>query len=212
MSKKIIAISLVSAAILITLSSCQSGEENLYPYNFSTAKIVYKIDGNSAGQRTMFIKGNKSSSEIHASRTNNGIEEKLDMLSIDTGEYIYQIDLNTKTGSSSKNPIYNELKNLTGRDRAEFLTKLAVGMTAGSTQQPQPKEQKQIAGQTCDLYVLPNVGEICVWNGLTIYSKMELPQAGISDTMTATSIETGLEISDQKFEIPNGIKMEDLSR
>ncbi len=202
----------MAAAALLLLSSCQAGEEKLYPYGFDTAKIVYEISGNSTGSRTIFIKGNKSSTETHASRLNNGVEEKLDMLTIDSGEYLYQIDLNTKTGSSSKNPVWAELKSLSGGDRAAFLTRLAVGMASGETQQPQPKEQKDVAGQKCDLYLLPNVGEICLWNGVALYSKMELPQAGISDMMTAKSVEMNLEVSDQKFEIPNGIKMEDLSR
>ena len=201
MSKKIIALVLASVAAVLFLSSCQAPEEKVYPYPFDTAKITYSISGQSTGERVMFIKGNNLFIETHVTRTNNGVEERLDMITISSGEYLYQIDLNTKTGTTTKNAIYEELNNTPAAERAAFLTKVAIGVAESDTQQLQPKEQKDIAGQKCDLYLLPNVGEACLWNTLSLYSKMEVPQAGISDTMTATKVETGLEVSDQKFEI-----------
>ena len=213
MSKKSIASFLLASALVLILSSCQAAAtEKLYPHSFDTAKITYAISGQSTGERVAFIRGNNSFVETHAARTNNGVEEKLDMITIVSGEYLYQIDLNTKTGSQTKYPIYAELVKLPASERANFLTKVAVGLAENSTQQPQPKEQKDIAGKKCDLYALGTVGEICLWDGIALYSKMEIPQSGVSDIMTATNIETGLEIADQKFEIPNGIKMQDLSR
>ena len=217
MSKKILAIIGSFCFLGLFLTACQAEtagptEEKIYPYGFDTAKVTYEMKGSITGQKTVYYKGNKSSTETHASRNNAGVEEKMDMLTIDSGEFIYQIDLNTLTGTNAKNPVYSELKGLSGAARAEYLTRIAVGGAPGSTQQPVSKEQKEIAGQKCDLYQVADLGEVCLWSGIPLYTKIELPDAGISNTVTATAVQINLDVSDQKFVIPNGIKMQDVSR
>lgn len=217
MSKKILAIIGSFCLVGLALSACQAEttqpvEEKVYPYGFDTAKITYEMKGTVNGQKTVYYKGNKSSTETHASRMNAGVEEKTDMLTIDSGEFIYQIDLNTMSGTSGKNPVYTELKSLSGAARAEYLIKMAVGGPVGSTQQPVPKEQKEIAKQKCGFYTVSGLGEVCLWNGIPLYTKIQLPEAGIDSIIEAASVEVNLEVSDQKFIIPNGIKMQDVSR
>jgi len=196
----------------LVLAGCQAArqEEKLYPYPYDTAKITYEIKGSVEGSKTTFLKGNKSSVEIHQSRKTSGAVENLDSLIIDAGEFIYQVDLDTKTGTINKNPVYQELKKIAAAQRQEFLEKLATGTVGENNTKPNPKEQKEIAGQKCDLYAIEGFGEVCLWYGIPVYSRVEI--SGVSITETATRIETNIEIADQKFILPDGIKMQDLSK
>ncbi len=216
MFRKISTLTLVTLIDSIFLASCQSTtpqeEEKVYSYPFDTAKITYEIKGDMEGTKTVFIKGNKSSTEIHKTKNLSGVVQNTDTLTIDTGEYIYQIDLQTKTGNGSKNPVYEQLKALPAAQRANFLTKLAIGMVGNGAKMPAPKEQKEVAGRRCDLYSIANFGDVCLWYGVPLYTMVQIPQAGMATTETATSIELNPDVSDQKFVLPNGIKMQDLSR
>lgn len=216
MFRKISTLTLATVITSLFLVSCQSAgqpqeEEKVYSYPFNTAKITYEIKGDMQGTKTVFIKGNQSSTEVHKTKNLSGVLQNTDTLTIDTGEYIYQIDLQTKTGTGSKNPVYEQLKVLPASARAAFLTKLAIGVVDNG-KVPAPKEQKDIAGQKCDLYSIAGFGDVCLWNGIPLYTSVQLPQAGMATTETATNIELNLDVSDQKFALPNGIKMQDLSR
>lgn len=215
MFKKVSTTVLITAIASISLVGCQSTgtqEEKLYPFTFDTAKISYNISGDATGTKVAYIKGNKSSVEVHKTRKVSGVEQTMDTLTIDSGEYIYKINLNSKSGSVSKNPVYDELIKTPAANRADFLNKLNLGIVGQQTTMQQPKEQRTYAGQPCDLYTIQTFGEICLWQGLPLYTKVQIPGEISASIEEATEIKLNLEVADQKFVLPNGIKMQDLSR
>ncbi|MBU0668157.1 hypothetical protein KJ951_03640 [Patescibacteria group bacterium] len=197
-------------ALTIALYGCAASEQNqkqeekaIIPYPFSTAKIEYNITGNMEGTTTVKIKGDKT---IHET-----IVQDVHALFIETPGKLYQVDLITKTGNSSANPIYKQIEALPENQRMDFLTKLATGLSGeedGSA--PQPTGQKTLAGETCDLYEIQGLGEICLWNSIPLYSSMEIPEAGIKSTTTAISIQTNVDIPDSDFTVPEDVSMTDL--
>lgn len=192
------------AATAVLLSGCATtGEDKVYPYPFDSAHIEYELAGNVNGTITVLMKDGKSSHEtaaIDQSTPEAPIATKL----IDAGEYLYQIDLNTKQGQKAKNPIYEQLKALPMEERMDFLTKLAVGVSADG-EMPMPVGEKAVAGETCDVYEIENFGETCLWNGIPLYSRISIPEAGIENTNTATSIQINANVPDSAFEVPEDV-------
>jgi len=202
----------IALGAVIAFSGCASNQaEKVYPYPFDTAKIEYQLTGNVEGSTTVHIKGDKSAHETKAKSVESGNEAEINTLLLDLEDKLYQIDLTAKTGNSSDNPIYAQLKELTPEERLPFLTKLATGLVADGGQTPTPKGQKNVAGETCDLYDIQGIGEICLWNGIPVYSSMTIPEAGIMSTNTATSIQLNVAIPDSVFNVPEGVEITDLS-
>lgn len=200
----------IAAFMTLALSGCAGTQkEQVYPFPFESARIEYQITGNVEGTTTVLIKGDKQAYETTAVIKGADIEEETKTKIIDAEGMLYQIDLVTGTGQSMANPIYEQLKKLAPEERMDFLTKLAVGISdsGGVSDVPQPKGQKTVAGETCDLYDIQSVGEICLWNGIPIYSSMSIPEAGIMSANTATSIQLNVDIPDSAFNVPEGVKM-----
>lgn len=195
---------LTLAVVTAALSGCagqQAGK--VYPYAFESAQVEYQLEGNISGTITAMYKDGKSSHETNAvdsSAPEAPIRTKL----IDTGEYLYQIDLNTNIGQKAKNPIYEQLKALPEEERMDFMIKLAVGVSPQGEVPPKVGE-KAVAGETCDVYNVVNFGETCLWNGIPLYSSMSIPEAGIENTNTATSIQVNTDIPDSAFEVPEDV-------
>lgn len=212
-SKKSLILLFVTAASL-TFMACQSAppEEKVYPYPFETAVIDYSMQGYVEGTGTVYIKGNKSANETHVIIKNSQKEESMDSLLIDNGEYSYQIDLNKNTGTVNKNAIYQELKRLTLDKRMEFIIKNATGSMGASGSVPVPESQEQIAGQKCDMYKIPSLGQVCLWYGKPLSSRIDIPGMGITNELTATKVQMNVDIPDSRFDIPSGVKLDDPSK
>lgn len=195
----------LSVLSVFLLTACAGQPEVVTPYPFKTAKIVYKLSGDTTGTMTVEIKGDNARHEAHGLEG----EDKVDTLVMELGEKIYYIDLNTKTGRSEKNPIHSELKALPANKRMERLEQIAIGVMA-EDEMVEPKEEKEYAGQTCKLYEIEGVGETCLWNGIPLYYSVSIPQSGINSSSTATSIEVDTEISDTEFELPPGISITEI--
>lgn len=197
----------VTLLVVVALSACatqQQETEKVYPYPFETARIEYELSGNVEGTITVLIKGDRAIHETEAVDTSAGgqpIHTKI----IDMGDTLYQIDLVNNRGQKGKNPIYSQLQELPEGERMDFLTKLAAGAPEEGAQMPEVVEQKAVAGETCDLYNIEDFGEICLWNGIPLYSSMSIPEAGIMNTNTATSIQIDTSIPDSAFDIPSDV-------
>ncbi len=198
---------LVIAAALFIAAGCSQKPEKIYPYSFDSAKIEFALTGNMEGTKTLYIKGDKMLIETHAVRKgDDGEEEKVDSLYIDTGATVYQVDLNTKTAVSAGNSIYDTLKNMPLEKRKEYLVKVGTGAIVDESI-PRPTGQKEIAGKKCDLYDVQGLGQTCLWDGLSLYTSIKIPDAGIDNTSEAVSIEINAAIADSHFELPSDVQL-----
>jgi hypothetical protein len=204
MNKKLLILSI--AIFAVSLAGCSYFEQKVNPYPFNSAKIELAQTGLVQGTTTIYFKDEKIMRETHGVKTINGAQDKIDTLYISAGKNIYQVDLNTKTGIQSQNPAYEELQKMAPEKRLDYLKQTSLGAGALTGENAKPGQQKEIAGQKCDLYALQDGSEVCIWDGVVIYEKNNLGSE-LSSTITATKIETGIDIPDNKFDIPADIKL-----
>lgn len=209
MRKNITRLSIVFAIIFVGVLNGCGNQQKVYPYPFQTAKIELEQSGNLKGKVTLYIKGDRTAQESHLTKTTEeGKEEKIDTLYLTLGDTVYQVDLNNQTAVKSENVQYNQLKKLPMEKRMDFLTRTALSLPSTQNDTLAPKEQRDIAGQKCDLYEIPTIGESCVWNGIIIYESSQIPEINIDNTITATKIELNTDIPDSIFALPEGVTVQ----
>jgi len=198
----------VITSLVLVVSGCSLGGNQIYPYKFDTAKIEYEVKGTFDGNLTKYIKGDVAKHETVLKSLDGDKSKDINSIIIEDKEMLYQIDMITKTGSKSENIIYKQLKDLPKEEREQFLINLATGISDDQKTQ-KPKGQKTIAGENCDLYDIQNAGEVCLWNGIPLYSSMTDPVSGVKNTNTATSIQLDVDIQSAVFNVPEGVTMKD---
>lgn len=205
MSKQGSKLNIIALAIFtsVLLAGCASGtNQKVNPYPFDTAKIEYELAGNLEGTQTVYIKGDLAARETQGVRNTEKGEENIHDLYLEIGDSRYEIDLNGKKGIKSMNPLYNELKNIKQNEKNDFLVKIATG-AAETESMPTSTGERKIAGKTCNMYDVSDIGEICIWNGIPLYSKRN------QSVTTAVSVETDLNIDDAVFALPVDVTITD---
>lgn len=198
----------LTAVISLIIGGCATVDDKVNPYSFDTAKIEYTLEGNLVGTQTVQIKGDMASHRTVAVKTVGTESEEIDLLYIEAGPYRYEINMKAKTGTKSKNPIYDEMSRMEKSKKTDFLTRIAT-FTDEVSPTPSPVGEKEIAGQTCQMYEIKNLGEICLWNGIPLYSKLSLANGEIENVMTATSVQLGITVEDSEFGIPADVTVEE---
>lgn len=197
------------AGFALMVSGCAQQSTALYQYPFSSAKIEYAISGTTEGKSTVLIKGDKEVKEAHIVFHKKTGDENQDNLYIDTGAYVYSIDLDKKTGTLTPNPLYSTLIKVDPSERLDFLKKIAVGIDpdATSTQQIAALGSETVAGQSCQDYETGGFGIICLWNNIPLKTNISIPDFGLNNSTIATSVQTNIDIADSAFDVPAGISI-----
>jgi hypothetical protein len=182
------------------LSGCgdDTVTKKLSVFPFNTAVVKYELSGSFVGEETLYIKGDLMSS--HKYITQNDQEESTLELSLGSEKYVANLD--KMTAIKVKNEEYDKLIKLNKEEQGKQLIRDALGLQATDAI-PSSSGTKKIAGQTCDVYVIENVGTACLWGGLVLEKKITI--LGISNDKTAVSIELDKEISNDRFDLPAGI-------
>jgi len=174
--------------------------EAVYPYTFNTARIEYAALGSTETTTTVTIKGDKELFQT------TGAQKTLMIIDKDKITYI---NLDEKTGTTSKNQTYNELKKLPKEQRMNYILGTSLGLkeTKEGQSLPAASSQKQIAGQSCDVYENAPLGTICLWNGIPLEIASSITGQGI----TATKVEVNVDVPDSAFQVPQGVTLKDLT-
>lgn len=192
-------ISLCALVGVIFVAGCtDTYPQNLQVYSFDTAIIQYDLSGNAEGEETLYIRGDQTA--LHRFVTRAGVEENV--FELDLGDEMYIADLQKMTAVKSRNEDYENLKSMSKEDQEAYLIKKELGLK-DSVKLGEPLSQKTVAGQTCDVYQVPNIGTACVWEGIVLEKEIK-----ILDTISkkvAVSVETNVEIPSERFELPEGV-------
>jgi hypothetical protein len=193
---------LLISSLLILLSGCQdTSSNNIYGYDFNSARITYQISGSSSGSSTVIIKGEKKVIKNNIVQTRpDGTKVEVNTYIIQNGDKQYTLDIKTNTGSIITNPLYAQLKALTSEQRKDRLIKEIIQNKDETT--PKPETQEQIAGQKCDVYS-GSITKTCLWQGIPLKTIASLPDYGINTQTIATKIELNPTISDSEFDVPS---------
>jgi hypothetical protein len=165
---------------------------------FNTATIKYELSGSFKGEETLYIKGDLSAS--HKYVTQGDQEEST--LDLNLGSEKYLANLIKMTAAKVKNEEYDKLVKMTKEEQLKRYIRYALGLK-DSDEIPSPAGTKKVAGETCDVYVIENVGTACLWNGLVL--EKEISILGVENNKKAVSLEIDKEIPKDRFELPAGI-------
>ena len=116
------------------------------------------------------------------------------------GQWINNVDLNTRTGIRMRNPRYKESIGQSRREREK--NEENKNIDAGGRK----VEIERVIGKPCVVWEKQNTGiKTCTWNGIVLKKISDL---GFSRTTTvATEIDERVSIPEEKFTIPPDIEM-----
>lgn len=195
---------------IVVLSGCSSANNSTYQYPFKTAKIEYAISGTTEGKSTVMMKGDKSVREAHIVFHKPTGDENQNNMYIDAGKYVYSVDLDKKTATMTQNPLYETLSKVDPAKRADFLKKIAAGVSPdkAASQALTSIGTETVAGQVCEIYETGGYGQICLWNAIPLKTSINIPDLGLKNNTIATSVQTDVDVPDSAFEVPQGVTVQ----
>lgn len=203
MNKKLLS-SIIALSItgIVLLTGCdQATPKNIKVYEFDTAIVQYELTGTSEGSETLYIKGDNKSTERFAAQ--DGAESQT--LDLELGAVKYSVNLQNNTVIKLDNEDYEALKNMSKEEQEMFLVKNELGL-AQSAENPQKIGEAIVAGQTCNIYNVSNIGTACIWNGIVLQKETTL--LGVTNSKIATEVKTNIQIPDERFDLPSGAIIE----
>ena len=186
-----------------------------YPkrYLVESGIIEYEMTGPQAGTETVYFDkwGWREAKYTNTILSIAGITRKENKLSLMDGDWIYQIDLERRTGTKIKNTLLPQFieaarrKDQSMTDLGEEMLRKMGGQKIGT---------EEIAGKTCDIWETKNLGsKSWVWRGVTLKTRVKM--GGMEITSAAKSITDNASVPADKFAIPGDVKIaegEDVKR
>ena len=196
------ALLIISAIICTTTIFAQNANYKVFP--FKTGIIEYKQEGNAKGTHTKYIdqygykQADYTESEVKVFGFTN--KEKKGIIMI--GPKVYSIDFSTNRANVGVNPVYETYANSNGSDY-DKLGKEAMESLGFSNS----GKTETIVGKKCEIWK-GALGRIWIWKSLAL--KSETVVLGINITETAVSVKINTSVPASKFEVPNGIDIQEI--
>ncbi len=207
--------SLFCSLILFFLTTPVMGAANPWDVKlpFKNATIKYQISGSENGTETLYVRDygketaryRKTTSKIMFMTTNT------DTIEISTPDWIYQIDLQERTGTKSVNPVkymieeYNKLSKSDQKKLMKNLEKKGQAAMSG-IQGEVTQNATKILGFKCDK-VTAMGSTMYTIHGTGITLKSDTAMAGMNFSSVATDLDKG-GVADTVFAVPAGIAVE----
>lgn len=175
-------------------------------YGEESGIITYEYTGMQTGKETIYFDqwGMREAKYTQASSKISGVTQKKDEVAIIDNDWVYTADLIKKTGVKTKNQMLKQLvANANTTDMAELGKKMLTTMGGKKT------GTEEIAGKTCEIWEVAST-KIWIWKSITL--KTETNIMGLSYTMVAKEVKTGVNIPADKFKAPEGVDYKDLSQ
>ena len=201
---------LIFITLIINSGYSQNTEFNNKRYYVESGKIKFKISGNTSGTEEIYFDnwGQREVQIIKAVTETSffGMKNKQEenTMNILDGDISYHIDLKQKTGVKTLN--------------AGITTMAAIGN--GKSPRTMGKEmleqiggrkigEETILGKDCEVWKALGT-KLWIWKGITL--KISSKIMGIERTSEAVEIKTGIKIDENKFKVPEGIKITDYTQ
>ena len=195
--KKLLFISLI---ISITISA-----QDFKRYEFKSGKVIYTSTGSMTGNETMYFDnyGMLELKETKATLEMMGIKQVTDTKTIMNGKWVYTIDNNSGEANKVENPLYSMFPKGTDLEKVgEEMMKNMGGKKIGT---------ETLLGKDCDIWEIKKLmSKVWVWKSIPI--KSEVNMMGMNITQLATSVEVNINVSANKFKIPEGVEFKDMGK
>lgn len=180
-------------------------------YEIKSGIIEYQVDGMSKGTKTFWFDdyGRMQATRTITTTKMMGISTQDDRLDIRTHEWVYSIDMKTKTGTRTKldvamTPANDMVKDMTPAERKQFEESVKQSLNAREA------GTGEVLGRTCIIMEVGNGGK--VWGYKNVPLKTELNMGMIKAVETAVKFDENSSVPASKFEVPAGITITDQTR
>lgn len=186
-------------------SSQMAAIESIFKrYGVKSVIIEYTLSGVQTGTETVYIDGwgKREARYTQADINMMGQIIKANRLTLLEGEWIYAIDLDKKSGTKIKNPMFEmaAANHPPGGD----LTQMGIDMIKQMGGEKIGSEE--IAGKTCEVWEVKSMAtKSWLWNMVPL--KTEAIMGDMQMSSTATKVEEGAPVPEDKFHIPSDIQM-----
>nr|WP_320049982.1 hypothetical protein [uncultured Desulfuromonas sp.] len=179
-------------------------------FPFEEGSITYKVEGNTSGSQMLYVKDHGQTTAEYTQTTTKmfGIVQQENTLTLTTPDWVYDIDLTTRSATKSVNPekyYIEEYNKLSSADQKKVDTnaeKFGIS-TVESLQGTVEKKAATILGYPCDITSMMGV-KVYTASQSGLVLKTESNMMGMKSLTEATHIDKG-SIPDSKFAIPSGI-------
>lgn len=189
--------------IILFVISQLCAQSNTYKrYLVKSGILEFEYSGATKGTETLYFDdyGMKEMKLQNLETTMLGITQKTNTITITDHEFIYNIDLNEKSGSKMINPMLQFIEMSKADQKklekiGEDILKEMGGKKTGTD---------TILGKKCDIWEVMG-SKSWVWNYIPL--KTEIDMLGVKTTMLVKSIKTDVKIPADKFKVPEGINV-----
>lgn len=184
--------------ILSSLAISQENKDLIKKYDIKSGIVEYEIKGVTSGKETLYFEewGSKTA-KYTSTETNLGTNKiKNNTLTITDKNWIYEIDLETKSGTKQKNSESNK-QQLNDRYIGEKEIKELKGVKSVN---------EKLLNKDCEVWEIKKLAaKIWIYKGIILQNTTKM--AGMDVSQTAVKIQENVKISKKKFKIPKNLKI-----
>ncbi len=179
--------------------------KNLKKYNIESGIIEYSLTGFTKGTQTVYFDNWGIREATYSTTETNmmGITSKTNTLILIDGEWAYNINLDSKTGTKSKNLNYEDMLKYSLDNTIKDISEKTMQDMGG-----EKVGKEEILKKMCDVWQIKKISsKMWMWNGINMKNSTNM--AGMNIDIVATKFQENGRIPSDKFKIPSDIKITD---
>ncbi len=170
-------------------------------YLVESAIIEYELSGKQSGTETLYFdqwgwrEGKYTNSEFSVAN----FTQKSSTLTLLQGKWIYNINLETKTGTKMENPMHQAFTETDPGEMGRTMLKKMGGKKIG---------EEAVLGKMCEVWEVKSMNtKSWVWKNINL--KTETNMMGMTMNITAINIQENVTIPEDKLSIPADAQIND---
>lgn len=196
----------LATALFVCTGAAQSPAQSTKSYKrygVQSCIVEYSLGGSQSGTETLYFDryGMREARYANKELSVLNVKQKQNTLVLTDFDWTINIDLDKKTGTKTKNTVFQEMvKNAKDDDVIEMGMKMLKdmgGVKVGT---------EKVAGKTCDVWEVKKLGsKTWLWNAIPLKTVAKF--AGVEIQSVATKVQEGASIPESKFQVPAKITL-----
>jgi len=196
---------LVLAIFLLASWGANGWSQEFRRYKIRVAIVEYKMSGMQTGTETLYFDrwGMREAKYTQTEIKAGTIVVKQNRMTLLDGEWTYNVDLDTKTGTKIPTPL---MKELTGAAKRESKDATEIGEEMLARMGGRKIGTETVLGKPCDVWEIKNLNaKSWVWQGVTL--KTVVNMMGQMMTAEAVRLQDNVNVPDEKLTLPKDVKI-----
>lgn len=195
----------VFAIFLLAGCAANAWSQDFRRYKMRAAIVEYKMSGMQSGTETLYFDryGMREAKYTQTEIKAGTIVVKQNRMTLLDGEWTYNVDLDTKTGTKIPTPF---MKELTGAAKREGKDATEIGEEMLARMGGRKIGTETVLGKPCDVWEIKNLNaKSWVWQGVTL--KTVVNMMGQMMTTEAVRLQDNASIPEEKLTLPKDVKI-----